>query len=220
MIKVPKLDYCKIGKRIQADDAFAFDMLFHQLYQPVYRRAFAMLRNHCDADDASQEVFIKLWQKIPKWDAALGSFIGWFLILAERSIIDAYRKQQRHLKRTDSLDKNIVDSVDDEDANILTPLELVPDERPDTLGIIIADETMRRIEETVISIENRRHRLAWILRNFEGYPLREISEIMGSPVGSCKVWIHRCQNEMRAVLEEHIEQEKKQHDKRSTLAKS
>ena len=202
MINVPKNDYCDLGKQLQAGDALAFDMLFNQLYKPVYKRAFAVLRNHCDADDASQEVFIKIWQKISKWNPSGGSFMGWFLTLAERSIIDAYRKQQRYLKKACSIDKNLVDAIDDEDDNILMALEVVPDEKPDTLDLIIADETLHRIEEALLSVEDRRHRLAWILRHFEGYSPAQISEIIGHPVSTCKIWVHRCQRKMREVLTE------------------
>lgn len=204
MINVPKLNYCETGKRIQAGDALAFQSFFHELYKPVYKRAFEVLKNHCDADEASQDIFIKIWQKKSKWDSSRGTFMGWVLTLAERSIIDAYRKQKR-VQNTYSVDKNIVDWIDDEDDGILTTLELVSDEKPDALGLIIADETMRHIEEAVLSVENRKQRLAWILRHFEGYTPPEISEIMGHPVGTCKIWIHRCQKKMRAVLEETYE---------------
>ena len=202
MIHVPKNDYCDLGKRIQAGDVFAFEVLFHQLHKPVYNRAFAMLKNHCDAEDAAQEVFIKIWQKSTKWDPSLGGYMGWFLTLAERSIIDAYRKQQRYQKKTDSIDKNIVDAIDDEDDNILTALELFPDPRQDALGQVIADEMMRRIEEALISVDNRRYRLAWILRHLEDYTPPEISKIMGHPENTCKIWIYRCRVKMREILAE------------------
>lgn len=207
MIKVPKFNYCETGKRIQAGDELAFAGIFHELYKPVYNRALEVLKNPCDADEASQDIFIKLWRKKSKWDPSRGTFMGWFLTLAERSIIDAYRSQQRARRYMYSIDKNIVDWIDDEDNDILTTLELVPDRKPDVLSSIIADETMRHIEEAVLSVENRKQRLAWILRHFEGYSPPEISEIIGYPVGTCKIWIHRCQKKIRAVLEETYMQE-------------
>ena len=207
MINVPRRDYCETGKRIQAGDAIAFQRIFRELYNPVYNRAVRVLKNHADAADAAQEVFIKVWQKKLKWDPSVGQFLGWFLILAERSIIDAFRKQQRELKKhTDSFDSNLIDVGDSEETDeVFTVLELVPDRQPDGLEQTVADEILRHIEAAVCSIENPKHRLAWILRHFEGYPPAKISEIMGYPANTCKIWVHRCQLKLREVLAEIYE---------------
>ena len=199
MISVPRYELCDVGKRIQAGDEFAFEGVFRQLYRPVYARAFAVLKNDQDAADTSQDVFIKVWQKASKWDPAGGPFLGWFLVLAERTIIDAYRKQKRSRKDTCSIE-DIVASDDDSETCLLNLMECVSDGQPDPLRSIIADEAMQLIEEAVLSVSNRKHRLAWILRHFEGYPPRKISEIMGSPISSCKMWIHRCSKELRKEL--------------------
>ena len=132
--------------------------------------------------------------------------MGWFLILAERSIIDAFRKQQREVKKqTDSFDSNLIDVGDSEETDeVFTILELVPDRQPDGLGHVVADEIMHNIEAALLSVPNGRHRLAWILRHFEGYSPPQISEIMGYPENTCKIWVHRCQLKMREVLAENL----------------
>ena len=207
MINVPRSDYCEVGKRIQAGDAIAFERIFRELYTPVYNRAVRVLKNHADAADAAQDVFIKVWQKKTKWDPAVGQFLGWFLILAERTIIDAFRKQQREVKKqTDSFDSNLIDVGDSEETDeVFTILELVPDRQPDGLGHVVADEIMHNIEAALLSVPNGRHRLAWILRHFEGYSTHQIAEIMGYPANTCKIWVHRCQVKMREVLAETYE---------------
>ena len=201
MIRVPRFNYCETGKRIQAGDEFAFEGIFHKLYKPVYNRAFAVLKNHHDADVASQDVFIKLWEKKSKWEPSGGEFLGWFLILAERSIIDAYRKQQRSQKYTTSID-SIVTSDAPSETETLTFLECIRDPQPEALELILADEAMQLIEEAVLSVPNPKHRLAWILHRFEGYKHSKIAEIMRAPENTCKIWIFRCQKQIREVLQE------------------
>ena len=199
MINVPKYNYCDIGKRIQAGEASVFGGFFQEFYTPVYNRALKVLKNHHDAEDATQGVFIKVWENKTKWNASGGTFMGWFLTLAERSIIDVYRKKQSLIKKTLSLDYEYGNPENADDVQTL--LELVPDYKSDPLGLMIDDETMTLIETALLTVSKREHRLAWILRHIEGYSQLEIAEIMGSPVGSCKMWIHRCQHTLRTYLE-------------------
>ena len=207
LIKALQHNLCEDAKRIQAGDTLAFQRVFHILYEPVYNRAVQVLKNHADAADTTQDVFIKVWQKKLKWDPSVGNFMGWFLVLAERSIIDAYRKQQRELKKhTDSFDMNLIDAGDSEDTDaVFTILELVPDRQPDGLGHVVADEILQNIETALLSVLNPKHRLAWILRHFEGYSTHQISKIMGYPANTCKIWVHRCQVKIREVLAETYE---------------
>ena len=199
MINVPRYDFSDEAKRIQAGDELAFSSVFRQLYNPVYNRALVILKNHQDAADASQDVFIKVWQKKSKWDPAQGQFLGWFLVLAERTIIDAYRKKKRSQKDIDSIDRHIY-GTDNADTDGLTALECIPDRSPDALRSIAADEALRLIEDALLTVPNRNHRLAWILRHFEAYSVPRISEIMNAPRTSCKIWIHRCQIQIREAL--------------------
>ena len=204
MIKIPKQDLCEDAKRLQAGDTLAFQRVFRILYEPVYKRAVDVLKNHADAADTTQDVFIKVWQKRSRWDPSVGAFMGWFLILAERSIIDAFRKQQRALKKnTDSLDMNLIDAGESEDTDeVFTISELIPAPQSDVLEDLVAKETIQQIEAAVLSVENPKHRLAWILRNFEGYSQAQIANIMRSPVSSCKIWAYRCQIKIREILKE------------------
>ena len=201
MIKIPKCSYCDVGKRIQAGDESVFNDFFHQLYAPVYARALKVLKNHFDADEATQDVFVKLWRKKHNWKASAGTFMGWVLTLAERTIIDAYRKKQSELKKgVYSLDYQFPHHKPDD--VVQTLLESIPDPSPEVPERMISEETLIRIETAVLSVQKRNHRLAWILRHLEGYSPPEVARIMGYPVGSCKIWIHRCQKEIRTSLAE------------------
>ena len=200
MIKVPIRNYCDRGKRIKAGDETTFHCLFNELYQPVLNRAIEVLKNYHDADEATQDVFVKLWQKKGNWNPDLGTFMGWFITLAERSIIDSFRKQIRSRKKVPySVDYSILGDEEEADAEV-TVLELLADTKSNPLDLIIADETMHRIEAILLTVRHE-HRLAWILRHVEGYKPPEIAKIMGYPVGTCKIWIYRCNHQIRAELE-------------------
>ena len=55
MIKAPECNLCEDAKRIQAGDTIAFQRIFHILYEPVYKRAVAVLKNYADAADTTQD---------------------------------------------------------------------------------------------------------------------------------------------------------------------
>ena len=100
MMKINGLISCEDAKLFkETDDSLIFSKIFRTLYPHVYAHARYILKNHEDAEEATQDAFIKLTNSILKWNPDLGKFTAWFAIVARRSIIDSYRKQQRYLKR-------------------------------------------------------------------------------------------------------------------------
>ena len=58
-----------------------------------------MLGNYQDAEEVASDVFIKVWQKLSKWDTEQGSFQAWLNTVARNTIIDAIRKRDRIRER-------------------------------------------------------------------------------------------------------------------------
>src|SRR5690606_7934758 len=85
-------------------DKQAFYSLYQQFIGRVYAICWRLLANKQKAEDASQEVFIKVWQQLPQFRGD-SSFATWLHSIATRTAIDIWR-QEKYLRLTDSTDDN------------------------------------------------------------------------------------------------------------------
>ena len=85
-------------------DKQAFYSLYQLFIGRVYAICWRLLANKQKAEDASQEVFIKVWQQLPQFRGD-SSFATWLHSIATRTAIDIWR-QEKYLRLTDSTDDN------------------------------------------------------------------------------------------------------------------
>lgn len=190
-------DSMDLARGIQAGDADVYAAFFNRLYAPVFERARHLLKNHEDAEDATQEVFIKAWEKRSKYDPAGGDFVGWFLVLAERTLLDAYRKR----KRQHQIEVTTLETPFNQDNEILTFSEILADTTISALDTLVAEETLEVIESVLLKITPV-YRLAFYLHFFEGYSHAEIARIMVSNKNTVKVRIYRARQQLLTILGE------------------
>jgi RNA polymerase sigma-70 factor (ECF subfamily) len=69
----------------------AFDLVYEQLREPVYRQVRAVLRNPELSKEVTQEVFLELWCTAVHYDPVKGSAAGWAMTMARRRAIDRVR---------------------------------------------------------------------------------------------------------------------------------
>ncbi len=181
------------------DDRTALDALSRQdeaglrdlfdRYGPwVYGIAYRMLGSHQDAEEATQDVFVKLWGRCDQWDEGRGGFRSWFAQVARRTVIDAARRRVR-------LVENPYPS--DDDAGIIgrhTDTRPLPD--------VLAElsETRTLIEESLQRVTRPQHRIAWALRHPEGMSLGEIASLLGRRPSTIKIWVFRGNRELAQIL--------------------
>lgn len=198
MIYYPKQDFSEIANRIRAGDEDAYTYFFDRLYTPVFKRAVALLKNREDAEDATQAVFLKFWQKRLKWNPDLGSFLGWFLTLAERTVIDEYRKR----KRLSEIEVTSLETPFESEGNeMLTLSEILVEKQRYPLNAMVLDEAFDAIEAALLEMTPV-YRLTFILYYFEGYSLVEVSKIMRCPYSTSKIRAYRARHQILAVLAE------------------
>lgn len=171
-------------------DEVAFGQLFDKHYKWVYNKAYRMLGDYRDAEEVAQDVFLKVWQKLSKWDTEQGSFQAWLNTVARNTIIDAIRKRNR-----DPVVSFDVSPEDDE-----RPLNEHEDPRPGPEKQLEAQEARELIESSLQLVTKPNHRIAWILRHLEGYSIAEIARILDRKEGTVKIWIFRCMQELREIM--------------------
>jgi len=172
-------------------DEVAFGQLFDKHYKWVYNKAYRMLGDYRDAEEVAQDVFIKVWQKLSKWDTEQGSFQAWLNTVARNTIIDAIRKRNR----------DPIVSFDGSPDDDERPLHEYEDPRPGPEKQLEAQEARDLIESSLQLVTKPNHRIAWILRHLEGYSIAEIARILERKEGTVKIWIFRCMQELREIME-------------------
>lgn len=195
MITYPNTDFSEVAHRIQSGDENAYAEFFNQLYKPVFRRASTLLKNYADAEDATQAVFIKLWRNRAKWESDRGGFLGWFLILAERTLIDEYRKQQRLLRAEVTSFETPFQEKDEP----LMLAETLADNKIDALDAMILNEEIAAIESALTQLTPV-YRLTFYLYYFEEYSLIRVAEIMRCPYGTSKMRVYRARQQIIEIL--------------------
>jgi RNA polymerase sigma-70 factor (ECF subfamily) len=76
----------------KSGDKVAFEEVYTTYYTPLFRYILARIKNRQDAEDMTADVFLKIWNYIPKWDSDHTSPISFFFTVARNTLIDHFRK--------------------------------------------------------------------------------------------------------------------------------
>jgi RNA polymerase sigma factor (sigma-70 family) len=100
--------------RAAAGDRGAFGQLYDRHVRPVYWQAYGVLRDEREAEDATQDVFVTMWNKIRTITLVDESVLPWLLVTARYTALNAHRSRQR--RRAVALDDGLPDAsaVEDE----------------------------------------------------------------------------------------------------------
>ena len=169
----------------------AFDKLFDRHYETVARLVQRMVRSADPAEDITQEVFLRVWQKGDQWDGR-GTVRSWICRIATNLSLNyietASRRALRHLP--------IYQRDADEDAfsRMADTVTLGPDET------YFRKEMLRDLETSVAQLsEGKREVMNMLLK--EDVTLSDISERLGIPLGTVKSRMFYASRELRRRLQ-------------------
>jgi len=185
----------ELVQRLQAGDRSAFRQLVESHKHDVYAFAFDLCGSREDAEDLSQEVFIKAFRSIGGFraDAKLGS---WLYRITMNTHIDNTRRKPIRLV---SLDAPPAGSDDE------APVQLPPSrgERPDErAGAVRFQADVERALATLSPQE----RSVFVLRHYHDLRIREISESMSIAEGTVKSLLFRSIRKLRDRLAQYGEE--------------
>ncbi|MBM3214342.1 RNA polymerase sigma factor [Candidatus Poribacteria bacterium] len=156
----------------------------------IYSKAYRMLGNHEDAEEAWQDIFMRVWQKIELWNPERGSFQSWLNQIAKNAIIDVFRKKNRLREVLQYGEDDAVEEM----------LNRFRDESPLPDELLEAQEIRELIQQALNQMTKKNHRVAWVLRHLEGMSIAEISEALNQKENTVKVWIFRATRELKQIL--------------------
>jgi RNA polymerase sigma factor (sigma-70 family) len=82
----------ELVERAIAGEELAFTALYDRHLDRVYRHVFYRVGNHSDAEDLTQQVFLKAWQAIGRYRRTEAPFIAWLLTIAHNLVVSFYRR--------------------------------------------------------------------------------------------------------------------------------
>lgn len=182
-------DEAEVLRGCLAGDERAYRRLLERYQRPVYSLALRMLRQAEDAEDVTQETFVRVFRALDRYDPNR-PFSTWLFTIAARLCVDTIRRRRMKmmsLVRTEagSDEERTIDLED-------------PGPRPE-------DEAERREGEarvqSLIDELPPHYRIVVVLRHQQDLSYEEIAEALGLPLGTVKARIHRA----RALLKRHIE---------------
>lgn len=164
----------------------AWEGLVRRHTRRLYQLCYRFTGNHHEAEDLTQEVFLRMYRTLPTYRAAQGSFATWMTSLARNLLIDHYRRTKRDRQTS---------SLDDEQSRIEERVH--PGRKPDQVAQ--ASELSIRVQRGLARLSPEL-REAVILRDLQGLDYREIQQVLGVPEGTVKSRINRGRIELARVL--------------------
>lgn len=163
-------------------DAEAFSNLAARYQERLYQMAYRMLGNHEEAQDAVQEILLRLLRALPSFRGN-ARFSTWLYRLATNACID-YRRKLYRTKPTLPLDLDLPVTGPNADPDSMCEA---------SFREYLIDQGLRQLPEG--------QRLLLILRDRQGLANAEVAEILGLEVGTLKARLHRARGALRRVLE-------------------
>lgn len=185
----------RLIKKAQSGDVSAFEKIVSEYQNVVYSVVYRYAENSEDAEDMSQEVFIKMFKNINSFQFK-SKLSTWIYRVATNTCIDLVKKFKQD--NTYSLDEGI-ESVDGEKNYIeISDVSMAPE------NVYGRYETRDVINQAIKNL-NEEYRTVIILRDIEGLSYDEISEVLSCSVGTVKSRISRGRRKLREILSEDRE---------------
>ncbi|MCT1434044.1 RNA polymerase sigma factor SigE [Dietzia maris] len=165
----------------EATDMPSWSELVAQHGDRVYRLAYRLCGNAHDAEDITQEAFIRVFRSLDRYKP--GTFEGWMHRIVTNLFLDSARRRGRI--RFEALP---------EDAERVPGRERSPEQ-------VISEETFDPVLQTALANLSPEFRAAVVLSDIEDLSYEEVGRILGVKMGTVRSRIHRGRAALRAELE-------------------
>jgi len=186
-------DWAQIVRRCMDGDSGAWSELVRAQHRRVYGLCYRFTGNPVDAEDLTQDVFLKVYSNLASFDFARGSLQVWIATMTRNLLVDNFRRT-RNQRATGSLDDGW------ESAEELKPVDRLVARGVSPHEAAAKKELAKMVQEALarVSVELRE---AVILRDLEDLDYKEIAQVLGIPEGTVKSRISRGRAELARLLE-------------------
>lgn len=184
------LDSEALIRRCQQGDRLAIEVLIRRYQNYVYRLCYLVMRSEQDAEDMTQETFIRAFRALPRFEIRKGtSFEAWLYRIAVNACRSRMRRKWYQVLPWPDPAPQLVSA---------------PEKQPDRM--LIQGERRGRILAAIDCL-GEKHRLVVILRYYAGLSNEEIARILSIPSGTVRSRLHIARKRLRDILAEQEEGE-------------
>ena len=176
----------QLVQRCLQGEGSAWEELVRRHTRRVYNVCYRFVGNRTEAEDISQEVFLRVYRTLASYRSAHGGFATWVTSVTRNLLIDHYRRTKRD-RITDSLDDAMPVVENKESAG----------RRPDEQALLGELSGQVQTALTRLSPELRE---AVILRDLQQLEYAEIQQVLEVPEGTVKSRINRGRIELAKIL--------------------
>lgn len=176
----------ELVERCLSGDDLAWEGLLQTHTRKVYNLCYRFTGRPSEAEDLTQEVFIKIFQTLKSFDSAQGTFMTWLNRVARNHLVDHYRRTKKD-RITSSIEEEVGGLEEKPSPSVEPVAQLEFRERKELLQRGL-DKLSPDLREAVI------------LRDLQDLDYDEIAQVLGVPEGTVKSRINRGRLELARVL--------------------
>jgi len=182
--ETPKVDDRELVRRAQQDDKDAFEILVKRHQNRVLAVAGGILRNKEDVEDIAQQVFLKAYFSLKRFDQR-AAFTTWLYKITVNECWDLLRKRKVRPLVYEA-------ELSEEQAKIYQASEDMEDGAPDISDTLAAREQVEKLMECL----EERDRMMLMLKEVQGFSVEEIAEILEINGNTVKVRLFRARQKI------------------------
>lgn len=176
---------------VAVGDQIAFGVVYTRYADLVYSTAFRVLGDAGLAEDAAQDVFVRLWQRPESFVPSRGRFLSWLLSVSRNRAVDEIRSRGRRWKR----EGQNVDVTEDHTPGLRDESE----SGADPLWTTELKEKQATVRHALRDLPVEQQRVLE-LSYFGGYTQQEIAVRLHEPLGTVKTRIRLGMQKLRQAL--------------------
>ena len=192
-LQTPEISEEELVRRAQAGDLDAFEALTTRYEQRIFSLAMRMLRQEQDAEDVTQQTFLSALENLDGFRGE-ASFATWLFRIATHAALKIIRKRKG--LKTISLEE-AAEGTDCGDS--IPHPEFIADWLQSPEQLVQKNEIQRLLDEALAGLDEK-HRLVFLLRDVEGFSVKETAGALGLSEANVKVRLLRA----RLQLREHL----------------
>lgn len=182
-------------QRAQANDRAAFNEIVLKYKSKVYNYVFHMIRSASDAEDLTQETFVRAYLSINTFQSR-SSLNTWLFRIATNLCVDFSRKSKKRLATL---------SLSEGDEDETPPQSEVPDMAFDPQRLLLNRELGKHLDSALRQLPERL-RLVVLLYDIEGLSYEEIAHVVGAPLGTVKSRLFHARMQLREMLLPYLQE--------------
>jgi RNA polymerase sigma factor (sigma-70 family) len=169
--------------RNQTTQRQAFNALIKKYQQRVYWHIRKMVIDHDDADDLTQEAFVKVWRYLPEFrgDSQLYTWI--FKIATNECLSFLSAKRKRFFLPIHDVEQELTEKLESSD-------------------LVSGTEIQLKLQKAILTLPEKQ-RLVFNMKYFDEMKYEDISEVLGTSVGALKASYHLAVKKIEEYLKEH-----------------